>query len=110
LLRIQGKPTLNERNKRDACSGRGEPLYKKSTNESSNYLITLHKIITMKALIVKPKDPAEIKFVSELLKKLGIASKQMEWEELEDYGMSVLMKDVDRSKKISRESVMKKLQ
>ena len=64
----------------------------------------------MKALIVKPKDPAEIKFVSELLKKLGIASKQMEWEELEDYGMSVLMKDVDRSKKISRESVMKKLQ
>jgi hypothetical protein len=69
----------------------------------------LHKTAQMKALIVKPKNQSEIKFVSELLKKLGIASKQMEWEELEDYGMSVLMKDVDRSKKINRESVMKKL-
>lgn len=63
----------------------------------------------MKALIVKPKNQSEVKFVSDLLKKLGISSKQMEWEELEDYGMSILMKDVNRSKKISRESVMKKL-
>jgi hypothetical protein len=71
--------------------------------------VTLRKIVYMKALIVKPKSPSEIKFVSDLLKKLGIASKQMEWDELEDYGMSILMKDVDRTKKISRESVMKKL-
>jgi len=42
-----------------------------------------------------------------MLKKLGISSKQMEWEELDDHGMSVLMKGVDRSKKISWESVMK---
>jgi hypothetical protein len=63
----------------------------------------------MKALIVKPKTQSEVKFISDLLKKLGIASTQMDWEELEDNGMSILMKDVDRSKKISRESVMKKL-
>jgi hypothetical protein len=63
----------------------------------------------MKALIVKPKNQNDLKFVSDLLKKLGISSKEMEWEELEDYGMSIMMKDVDRSKKISRESVMKKL-
>lgn len=69
----------------------------------------MHEIVQMKALIVKPKNQSEVKFVSDLLKKLGISSKQMEWEELEDYGMSILMKDVNRSKKISRESVMKKL-
>jgi hypothetical protein len=63
----------------------------------------------MKALIVKPKNQSEVKFISGLLKKLGISSTQMEWEELEDHGMSILMKDVDRTKKISRESVMKKL-
>ena len=63
----------------------------------------------MKALIVKPKNQSEVKFVSDLLKKLGIASKEMDWEELEDYGMSILMKDADRNKKISRETVMRKL-
>jgi hypothetical protein len=74
-----------------------------------HYFVTLPKIAQMKALIVKPKTQSEVKFISDLLKKLGIASTQMDWEELEDYGMSILMKDVDRSKKISRESVMKKL-
>ncbi len=63
----------------------------------------------MKALLVQSDSQTEIKFISDLLKKLGVSSRLMTADEVEDYGMSVLMKDVDRSKKLSREAVMKKL-
>ncbi|MBK9104093.1 MAG: hypothetical protein IPL92_05875 [Saprospiraceae bacterium] len=63
----------------------------------------------MKALVVKAKNQTEMKFVSDLLKKLGIQSTLMEIEEVEDRAMSALMKKVDRSKKVSRETIMKKL-
>lgn len=63
----------------------------------------------MKALLVKSKNPSEMKFISDLLKKLGVSARVMDTEELEDYGMAILMKDVERDKKVSRELVMKKL-
>ena len=63
----------------------------------------------MKALLVKSNSQAEMKFISDLLKKLGVSISVLDIEEFEDYGMSVLMKDVDRSKKVSRDTVMKKL-
>jgi hypothetical protein len=63
----------------------------------------------MKALLVQSSSDTEIKFISDLLKKLGVSSRLMNADEIEDYGMSVLLKEVDRSKKISRETVMKKL-
>ena len=50
-----------------------------------------------------------MKFISELLKKLGVQSTIMEMEEVEDLAMSVLMKKADRSKKVSRQTIMKKL-
>lgn len=63
----------------------------------------------MKALVVKTKDPSEMKFISELLKKLGVHSTVMEIEEVEDLAMSILLKKADRNKKVSRETIMKKL-
>jgi hypothetical protein len=63
----------------------------------------------MKALLVQSNSQTEMKFISNLLKKLGVSIREMDAEEIEDYGMSILMKDVDRSKKISRDIVMKKL-
>ena len=63
----------------------------------------------MKALVIKSTSQAELKFLSDLLKKLGVSARVMDIEEIEDYGMSLMMKDVDRSKKVSRETVMKKL-
>ena len=63
----------------------------------------------MKALVVKAKNQSEMKFISELLDKLGIPSTVMEIEELEDQAMSILMKKADRNKKVSRETIMKKL-
>ena len=63
----------------------------------------------MKALLVKSNSETEIKFITDLLKKLGVSTSVMDTEDIEDYGMSVLMKEADRSKKVSRETVMKKL-
>lgn len=63
----------------------------------------------MKALVVKAKDQSELKFVSDLLKKLGIQSTQMDIKEIEDHAMSLLMKKTDRTKKVNREVIMKKL-
>ncbi|MBK9402326.1 MAG: hypothetical protein IPN36_16230 [Bacteroidetes bacterium] len=63
----------------------------------------------MKALLVRSNSQTEMKFISDLLKKLGVSTRILNAEEIEDYGMSALMKDVDRSKKVSRETVMRKL-
>jgi hypothetical protein len=63
----------------------------------------------MKALVIKAKNQSEMKFISDLLTKLGIESRLMELEEIEDQVMSGLMKGAERSKKVSRETIMKKL-
>jgi 7-cyano-7-deazaguanine synthase in queuosine biosynthesis len=63
----------------------------------------------MNGVFIRPKNEEELEFVSALLKKLGINSKVMSTEELEDIGLSKLMKTVDRTKKVSRANVMKKL-
>ena len=63
----------------------------------------------MKALVIKPKNDSELKFVSALLKKLGINSSSISLEELEDIGLSKLMRKVDKSQKVSRLDIMKKL-
>ena len=63
----------------------------------------------MKALVIKPKNENELKFISGLLKKLGIDAAKVSSEDLEDIQMSKLMRNIDRSKKVSRSQVMKKL-
>jgi reverse gyrase len=63
----------------------------------------------MKALVITPKNNNEYTFLWGLLKKLGIYAKGISIEELEDIGLSKLMKDVDRTRKVSKETIMKKL-
>ena len=63
----------------------------------------------MKALLVRFNNRAEMKFIADLLKKLGVSSMELSEEDVEDYGMSILLKDADRSKKSSREVIIKKL-
>lgn len=63
----------------------------------------------MKTLVITPKNDGEFKFIVDLLKKLGIGSSTLTQDELEDIGMSKLMRDVDKFKKASRNEVMKKL-
>ena len=63
----------------------------------------------MKALVITPKDDSEFKFLAGLLKKLGVSSSALSYEDLEDMGMSTLMRGVDKTKKATRAEVMKKL-
>jgi len=63
----------------------------------------------MKALVITPKNDNEFKFLADLLKKLGVSSSALSDEDLEDIGMSKLMREIDKTKKASRAEVMKKL-
>ena len=63
----------------------------------------------MKALVIKPKNSDEMKFITSLLEKLGIDSSGISEEELEDIGMSKLLRKVDKTQKVSRSVIMKKL-
>ena len=63
----------------------------------------------MKAMVITPKSQTEFKFINDLLKKLGIASATMTEEELEDIGLSKMLKAVDKTKKVSKETILHKL-
>lgn len=63
----------------------------------------------MKALVIAPRNDNEFKFITDLLKKLGVNSSALSYEELEDIGMSKLMRGIDKTKKSTRTEVMKKL-
>ncbi|MFY0686949.1 MAG: hypothetical protein JXQ90_07290 [Cyclobacteriaceae bacterium] len=63
----------------------------------------------MNSIVVSPKSQKEFQLVTELLNKLGVHSKVLSDEELEDIGLSILMKDVDRSEVSSEAEIMKKL-
>ena len=63
----------------------------------------------MKAIVITPKNQTEFKFLSDLLKKLDITSVAMNEEEIEDLGLSKILKTVDKTKRVSKERVMAKL-
>ncbi len=60
-------------------------------------------------MVITPRSKTEFKFINDLLKKLGISSATMTEEELEDVGLSKMLKAVDKTKKVSRENIMQKL-
>lgn len=71
--------------------------------------LKIYYICNMKAMVITPKNSGEFKFISDLLKKLGIASATMTEEEIEDMGLSKMMKAVDKTKKVSKNTIMQKL-
>jgi hypothetical protein len=63
----------------------------------------------MKAIVIQPKNSSEYRFIADLLKKPGLGASSISTEELEDIGMSKLLRDTDKSKKVTRAAMMKKL-
>ena len=63
----------------------------------------------MKAIVITPKSDNEYKFLSNLLTKLGVGISALSQEDIEDIGLGKMMATVDKSKKISRSEIMKKL-
>jgi hypothetical protein len=64
-------------------------------------------ICDMKAIVVSRKNRREFKFLSDLLKKLDILSSIVSEEEVEDLGLSKMLKKVDKTKKVSKESILR---
>ena len=63
----------------------------------------------MDAILLKPKDSQELKLITDLLDKMKVPSKVFTEEEMEDNGLAVMMKQVDRTETVTRESIFKKL-
>ena len=63
----------------------------------------------MEAILIQPKNKSEFKFLAAMLKKLNVNLKTLNIEDKEDLGLIELMKQADRSQKVTREDVMAKL-
>ena len=72
---------------------------------SANFFI----FVSMKGIVIAPKSQTELRFLTDLLNKLGITTATMSEEELEDLGLLRLMKSANKNKKVSRDTVMAKL-
>lgn len=60
----------------------------------------------METLIIQSENSRDIKLLKEIVTKMGLKSAQLSKEQAEDIGLSLLMKEADRSKTISRKTVM----
>jgi hypothetical protein len=60
-------------------------------------------------LMVSFENKEVLATIQSLLKQLGIKSKLLTEEQMEDIGLAMMMKDVDTTKTVSYEKVMKKL-
>jgi len=63
----------------------------------------------MRSIVINPKNSDELKFLQDLLTKLGVESKTLSQEDMEYMGLALLMKDTDRQDRVSEAEVMKKL-
>ena len=63
----------------------------------------------METFIVTPKTKAEAKLLKDIFDKMNIPAKMLSDEEQEDMGLAIMMKEVDRSSKVSRDVIMKTL-
>ncbi len=60
----------------------------------------------MDALIIKSNDKRELALIKELVQKMGLESKSLTAEEMEDIGMSIMLNEVDRTKRVPEEEIM----
>ncbi len=63
----------------------------------------------MEVAIVQSEDKANLELLAELARKMGIQFKVLTEDQKEDMGMGLLMKEADRSQKVSEEEIMRKL-
>jgi hypothetical protein len=63
----------------------------------------------MKTMIINVKDKKDFELLTIFLKGLEIKARILSDEEKEDFGLIELMKEVDRDKTMSRDSIFSKL-
>ncbi len=63
----------------------------------------------MDTILVSPKDAKEFQLISDLLARMKIKSKVLTSDEKEDLYLGELMKEADRTQKVSKDTVISKL-
>jgi hypothetical protein len=63
----------------------------------------------MQTLLITPKDKAQLDLLTNLMKAMNIKPTILTDEQKEDLGLAMLMGDVDKTKKVSEASILKKL-
>lgn len=63
----------------------------------------------MESLVITPKNKTELQFLTDLFKRMNVEARFLTDEQKEDLGMIQLLKEADRSKKVPRQKIMKKL-
>jgi hypothetical protein len=63
----------------------------------------------MESIVITPKNGAEMKFVSELLSKIGLETRKLDDETKENMGLAFLMSKVDRKDIVDLEEFKKSL-
>lgn len=61
----------------------------------------------MNALIIKSNNKKELTLLKELVERMGLQSKSFTAEEMEDLGLGILMREVDRTQYSTRDEVMR---
>jgi hypothetical protein len=61
------------------------------------------------ALLIRPKNAEEADLLQRLVLRMGVRSHRLSEEDVLDMGLAILMRKVDRTKKVSEEAVMKLL-
>ena len=63
----------------------------------------------MEALLVHTDNKEDLELIQKLMNKSGVKLKTISAEDLEDIGLSVAMKEADRTKKVSQDVILRKL-
>jgi hypothetical protein len=63
----------------------------------------------MESIVITPRNGAEMKFVSELLSKIGLETRKLDDETKENMGLAFLMSKVDRKDIVDLEEFKKSL-
>lgn len=61
----------------------------------------------MESLVITPKSKEELEKIQRYLKSEGISSKKLSEQEKLDLGLSQMMKEVDRSRLVSKDKINK---
>jgi hypothetical protein len=59
----------------------------------------------MESIIIHPKDQLEFDLLKEVLTRMNVTANVISEEDQEDLGLAILMKDADRTRKVSKDTI-----
>lgn len=59
----------------------------------------------MESIIIHPKDQLEFDLLKQVLTRMNVTANVISEEDQEDLGLAILMKDADRTRKVSKDTI-----